>query len=56
MFRITAALVAVGLSSAACAQSMSNTVLEHGDFILFAMAVAGLVIGMRVSKRPPSAK
>lgn len=56
MFRISAAFFAIGLSSAAHAQSMSNTVLEHGDFVLFAIAVAGLVIGRQASKRPPSAK
>lgn len=56
MLRIAAAFVTVGLSSAVHAQSMSNTVMEHGDFVLFAIAVAGLVIGRQASKRPPSAK
>ncbi|MES2288645.1 MAG: hypothetical protein V4530_02820 [Pseudomonadota bacterium] len=56
MFRAIITFLALGLSSAAQAQSMRDTVMQPNDVLLLSIAVAGVIIGRQASKRPPSAK
>ncbi len=56
VFRAIITFLALGLSSAAQAQSMRDTVMQPNDVLLLSIAVAGVIIGRQASKRPPSAK